>query len=73
MISVFDDEINLKFLIGHCKIFIIRYEDCPLSFKKNIESKVKELFFKIKSSAFKINWLVNRLFISSLKVVRKYP
>ena len=40
----------------------------PLSWKKNMESKVQELFFKIKSAAL----LLNRGFISSLKVVRKY-
>ena len=45
----------------------------PLSLIKNIESKVKELLFKIKSAASKINWLLNRGCTSSLKVVRKYP
>ena len=66
----------MNFVIGHCKVCISRCEDCvhchPLKLQNEHRIKVKELYFKIKSVACKINWLLNRGFICSLKAVRKY-
>ena len=46
--------------------------DVPLICKKNLQSNF-HCFFKMKSLASKRIWLLNWGFISSLKVVRKYP
>ena len=50
--------------IGHIAV--------PLIYKKNIGSKVIDLFLKIKYEVSKTNWLLNPGFIFSIEVVKKY-
>ena len=50
--------------IGHIAV--------PLIYKKNIGSKVIDLFLKIKYEVSKTNWLLNPGFIFPIEVVKKY-